>query len=224
MVAAWVEDEEIYLKKLQSTCDALSKYFLRRFKHHRSIQGKFRLPAIVLSSVSGVASFGTTTFPKSVQKWVSVVVGGVNIIIAILNTVEAYMKIADMLAKALTAHVALKKLADDIQCEISIPVEDRQMNGIVFLRDSYARYQQIMDQAPPVEDTRLLSILDYVKQAKRFHMLRPTDSRIEDFNFPVPSFLRVGEPSPQSLSPTSLNSNPDAKINPDIPKKISCEF
>lgn len=121
----WLADEERYLQRLKTSCDVLARYFLARFKYYRSLQGKFRLPAIILSSMSGVASFGTATFPRVVQRWVSVVVGCVNIVIAILNTVEAYMKIADLLAKAMTASTGFKKLADDIQCELDLPVEDR---------------------------------------------------------------------------------------------------
>lgn len=157
---SWLVEEERYLRRLRGSSTGLSQYFLGRYKYYRSLQGKLRLPAIILSSMSGVASFGTTTFPRVVQRWVSVVVGGVSIVIAILNTVEAYMKVAELLAKASTASTGFKKLADDIQCELDLPAEDRQTSGVVFVRESYARFQQIIDQAPPIEDPDLLAIED----------------------------------------------------------------
>ena len=152
----WRPEEEQYLLLLRDSCDALGKHFLEKHKHYSTLQTRFRIPAIVLSSVSGVASFGTTTFPTNAQRWVSIVVGGVNIVIAILNTMEAYMKLGDMLSRSLTAQMNFKKLADDISCELAIPVDVRNTNGITFLRDAFARYQQIIDQAPPMDTHHLI--------------------------------------------------------------------
>jgi hypothetical protein len=103
-----------------------------------------------MSSFSGVASFGTTSFPTSGQKYVSIVVGIINISIAMLQTYESYLKIGDIVSKSLTVSTGLKKLADDIYCEIFIPVEDRETAGVTFLRDCFSRYQAIIDNAPPL--------------------------------------------------------------------------
>jgi hypothetical protein len=120
-------------------------------KTHR-IQTKLRLPAIILSSCSGVASFGSSGFTPNTMRYITIGVGVINVLIAIIQTYESYLKIGDIVSKSLSASQSLKKLADDIQCEIFIPIEDRNANGVTFLRDCFSRYQAILDQAPPIEE------------------------------------------------------------------------
>lgn len=82
----------------------------------------------------------------------SIAVGILNVGIAMIQTYESYLKIGDIVAKSLSCSNAFKKLADDIYTEIFVPVEDRDSNGITFLRDAFSRYQAIIDQCPPLED------------------------------------------------------------------------
>lgn len=151
----WFEKEEEYLQYLYQLSQYLSERYMDLYKVTHSKQTKLRLPAIILSSFSGVASFGNTSFPLEYQRYVSISVGLINITIAMLQTYESYLKIADIVAKALTVSIGLKKLADDIYCELYIPIEDRETNGITFLRDAFSRYGAIVYQAPPLEDTSI---------------------------------------------------------------------
>ena len=117
---------------------------------HRT-QTNLRLPAIILSSFTGVASFGTSSFPLDYQKYVSIVCGLLNISIAMIQTYESYLKIGDIVSKSLQVASGLQKLADDIECELAIPIENRDTNGITFLRDCFSRYKAVIYQAPPLE-------------------------------------------------------------------------
>lgn len=146
----WYDKEESYLKQLHDMCLLQSKEYMDLYRVTHATQTKLRLPAIIMSSFSGVASFGTSSFPKALQKFVSIGVGLINISIAMIQTYESYLKIGDIVSKSLTVANSLKKLADDIYCEIFIPVEDRETAGITFLRDCFSRYQAIIENAPPM--------------------------------------------------------------------------
>ena len=146
----WYEKEESYLKQLHDVCIIQSKEYMDLYRKTHATQTKLRLPAIIMSSFSGVASFGTSSFPKGLQKFVSIGVGLINISIAMIQTYESYLKIGDIVSKSLTVSTSLKKLADDIFCEVFIPVEDRETAGITFLRDCFSRYQAIIENAPPM--------------------------------------------------------------------------
>jgi len=151
----WFDKEEDYLKYLQQLSQHLSERYMDLYKKTYSKQTKLRLPAIILSSFSGVASFGNTSFPQDYQKYVSIIVGLINITIAMIQTYESYLKIADTVSKSLTVSTNLKKLADDIYCEMFIPIEDRETHGIIFLRDAFSRYGAIIYQAPPLDDENI---------------------------------------------------------------------
>lgn len=155
----WHKAEEKYLRILHDICNGLSKEYMELYTLSHSFQTKLRIPAIILSSCSGVASFGSSGFGTSAQRYISLGVGIVNVGIAILQTYESYIKISDIVSKSLSCSIAFKKLADCIYCEIFIPTDNRIANGITFLRDCFTKYQAILEQAPPLE----------------FHGKKPTD-------------------------------------------------
>lgn len=146
----WAKEEEEYLDELHKVSTEFSNYFQLLYEKSYHRQTTLRLPAILMSSLTGVASFGSTTFPLEYQKYVSIGSGIINICIAMLQTYESYLKIGDTVTQSLRASEALRKLADDIHCELYIPITDRSSHGVVFLRESFARYQAIMEQGPAV--------------------------------------------------------------------------
>jgi hypothetical protein len=180
----WHDAEEDYLKQLHDLSLRLSKTYMQLYKVSHSKQTKLRLPTIIVSSFSGVASFGSTTFPPRAQKYVSIAIGVVNVGIAMIQTYESYLKIGDTVAKSLSVANGLKKLADDIFTELYIPVADRDDDGIIFLRDCVNRYQVILDQAPPLTDelgteneSHLLK--KKIQDAIRLSNMRAREERVE---------------------------------------------
>ena len=147
----WFDKEEEYLTSMHQSCVDLAREYMKLYTATHKIQTRLRLPAIILSSLSGVASFGSGSFPGDSTRWVSMAVGVVNVGIAIIQTYESYLKIADIVSKSLSTSTSLKKLADDIHTEVFIPLVDRDSSGITFLRDCFSRYQVILEQAPPLD-------------------------------------------------------------------------
>lgn len=144
----WLEEEETYLRTTETACLRLSRAYHNEYFRKRKIYAQMKIPAIIIGSFTGVASFGTTTFPTSFHKWVAIMVGLVNIGIAVLNTLETFFKIGEDMNSARITSEHLKKLAEDINKELSLPVKDRPTNGITFLKDIYKRYQEITSSSP----------------------------------------------------------------------------
>lgn len=165
-VMRWYKEEEEYLRNLYLSCLEISKEYMKLYVHTHKIQTKLRLPAILLSSCSGVASFGSSGFDQPAQRWISIGVGVINVGIAIIQTYESYLKIGDIVSKSLSGSQALKKLADDILCELSLPIEDRDSNGVTFLREIFGRYQAIIDTLPPLEHKYDVTVLRASQELK----------------------------------------------------------
>jgi len=153
----WPTEEENYLKNLAAVSEMLSKRYRRKFEKKKKEQARFRIPSIVIGSISGVASFGTSTFPLSVQPSISIAVGCSAIFIAILNAIESYMKIGEIMGASLHASNNFHKLADDIIVELSVPPEHRSSQSIIFVRDVYASYQKYIDLAPPLKTIKIVN-------------------------------------------------------------------
>ena len=171
----WADEEELFLHAIQKSCENLSNLYLKEYRHLRSLQTKIKIPVIIIGSFTGITSFGSETFPQQAQKWISIGVGIVSIGIAVLNTIESYFKIGENANAAVNSSNALQQLREDINKELSIPVENRQASGVSFLRDSFTRYQQILSQAPILEDGRVLYIDELIKD--RIEMLKRKNMR-----------------------------------------------
>lgn len=174
-IPIWLPEEEIYLHSIQNSCEGLSKLYLEKYKHCKSLQTKLKLPAIVIGSFTGIASFGTESFPKDYQKFVSISVGIITISIAILNTIESYLKVGENTSSSIATANALQKLREDINKELCIPPSDRVDNGVVFLRDIYTRYVQILNQAPILDKQDTMVFLNSPISTKIRKLMKKTD-------------------------------------------------
>lgn len=150
----WRPSEEAYLLQINQSALRLCDLYTIKFVKLRDMSTKFRLPAIMIGATASAISFGTSTFPIQIQAYISVIVGTTSLMIAIINTIESYLEISKTMTASLMTSTSMKKLSDDILCELALEVEGRETSGIFFLRTIYTRYQQIITSAPPLEASK----------------------------------------------------------------------
>lgn len=150
MENGWSIEEETFLRQIQRNCEDLSVQYRRIYESKRKQQAKFRIPSIVLGGITSITSFGSYGFPPSSYRAISMTVGGVSLFIAILNTIESYMKVGEIMGNSLQSSVNFQKLADEISCELSIPPAMRPVQGIIYMKDSFNTYHKYLDTAPPM--------------------------------------------------------------------------
>lgn len=154
----WCSSHEDYLTELRKTCDELAAAHRAGFRRMKHRQRQFRLPMIILGTLSGTASFGTSTFPKQLQQYVSIVVGGVSLVVAITQSIESYLKISERMSSHYAASQAFQKLSEDIYLELSQQTQDRTTSGITFVRQSYERFEKTQELAPYIKSHEYLVI------------------------------------------------------------------
>lgn len=208
----WHRSEERYLRVLHDICNKLSKEYMELYTLSHSFQTKMRIPAIILSSCSGVASFGSAGFGSEAQRYIGIGVGIVNVVIAIIQTYESYTKIGDIVSKSLSSSLAFKKLADTIYCETFVPVENRIANGITFLRDCFARYQAILDQSPPLEfhGKKPSDILNEAHDIIETLKTEISSPRVSESVNPLATEIQdvpVGNPTDDKTTKSTINSD-----------------
>lgn len=174
-INVWVPDEEIYLNSILVSCEKLSNDYLVQYRKWKFVQASIKIPVIIVGSFTGITSFGTETFPLDAQKWISIGVGIITVGIAILNTIESYFKVGENANSSLNTSVAFQQLREDINKELSIPEDDRSAPGVTFLRDVFTRYQQIISQAPTLDDGAV-TYIDKVIQKKINVMIKKNDN------------------------------------------------
>jgi len=150
MTHKWLLEEEVYLKDLSKLSQELSCKFKRYHDVYKERQAKFKIPSIIISSITGIISFGTSNFPREYSNYVSIGVGISSLFIALLNSIESYMKIGENMSGSIQASMSFQKLKEAIDVELALPIEDRVSQGIIFLRECYSQYEKIWDLSPSI--------------------------------------------------------------------------
>ena len=156
----WTTENTIYLQKLSTTSGLLSQRFM--FEYHRLLKMEryFKLPVIFLSSVSGLLSALNTSVENTLP--ISITITVLSLIVTTTNSSEGYLRLGDNIQKSIETSKALSSLKEMIDVELSLKVEDRNNDSVLFLKEAYGKYNNIMEMCPPLlkNNRYILDIID----------------------------------------------------------------
>jgi hypothetical protein len=144
------ENEEI----LVEWCDVAKIYKWLSVKSHakyRKLSGRFTIPAITLSTITGTASFAQSSLPMSIQPYAPAVIGSINIFIGILTTMQQYLKIGELNEAYRVSSIAWDKFARNIKIELSKDPTERTDAGH-FTKLCRNEYDRLMETSPAIDD------------------------------------------------------------------------
>ena len=127
-----------------------------RYMHHRSflqfkkLSLRFNLPVIILSTVTGTANFAQSTLPPSIQPAAPSIIGGLNLIAGLIATIMQFLKINELMEGFRVASLQYGKLSRTIRLELSLPVEERSIDGTSMIETCRAEYDRLIEQSPPL--------------------------------------------------------------------------
>ena len=142
------ENEEIMVE----WCDVAQCYKWLNNRAHIGYSKQnawYTIPAIVLSTISGTASFATSTLPPTAQEYAPVVIGTINIFIGILTTIQQYLKISELNEAHRVSSIAWDKFARNIRIELAKKPEERLDAG-TFLKHCRDEYDRLMETSPSI--------------------------------------------------------------------------
>ena len=144
----WHPDEVNYLQDMSKLCQELSQKFNRYHDMFKRKQMYFRIPNIFISSITGLVSLTSNSWPQY-HGIIAIVVGGSSILVALLTSIETYLQINDIISGSAQASSNFQKLSEHIQMEFALPMRLR-CQGIVFLKDCHAAYEKNWEIAPNI--------------------------------------------------------------------------
>jgi len=122
---------------------------MRAFESYSVFNMLYTIPSIVLSTVSGTASFATDSMPNNIKLYAPMAIGTINIFVGIITTLQRYFKIAELNEAYKVAYINWDKFARNIQIEISKDPKQRT-NAKSFFKATRMEYDRLTETCPPI--------------------------------------------------------------------------
>jgi len=147
----WSPENE---KILVEWCDIAQCYkWLNNRAHHKfaKLHAYFTIPAIVLSTITGTASFAQSNLDERYRTFATMIIGSINIAVGILTTIQQYLKISELNEAHRVATIAWDKFARNIRIELAKAPNERPDAGI-FLKYNRDEYDRLMETSPSIPE------------------------------------------------------------------------
>ena len=133
------------LDKIRLNAVCLSNRHINNHLYYKNCSKYFEIPTIVLSVFSGSFSVGSDGFLN--QELISIVSCSISMMITILTSIKLYMKIQENSTQEQELAVSFKTLALDIFKILSLPEEDRGIDGLIYLNKIYGKYVNLVENS-----------------------------------------------------------------------------
>ena len=129
----WSQHVDSLLDKIRLNAVYLTNRHINNHLYYKNCSKYFEIPTIVLSVFSGSFSVGSDGFLN--QELISIVSCSISMLITILTSIKLYMKIQENSTQEQELAVSFKTLALDIFKILSLPEEDRGIDGLIDLNN-----------------------------------------------------------------------------------------
>lgn len=146
----WNDSEVQLLKKWGEIAASYRLLHDEAFRDYQIKSYGLTIPVIILSTLSGTASFSISSFPISLQVYVPMVIGGINILVGIIQTVTQFLRVNELTESNRVASIAYGKFSRNITTELSLPPKERTYNGIDYVQMCRSEMDRLIEQSPNI--------------------------------------------------------------------------
>ena len=145
----WSCENELILAEW---CDIAQCYKWLYMKAHNSYSLQnawFTIPAIILSTITGTASFAQNSFTPEQQIYTPMIIGAINITVGILTTIQQFLKISELKETHRSSQIAWDKFGRNLRIELAKSPSERMEAGH-FIKLARREYDHLMETSPPI--------------------------------------------------------------------------
>ncbi len=219
----WNDSEVDLLKRWGEVSSSYRFLHDRAFRIFQFRNYCFTIPVIVLSTISGTASFSIDSFPENLRRFVPMIIGGVNIFVGIIQTIAQFLRISELAESHRAASTAYGKFSRNIATELSLPPSNRTYNGIDFVQMCRADMDRLLEQSPIIP-MNLLS--DFDKNPIFNNITKPDVLKITEIKEYKPShderIQNIVTGAAEQLK--HFNANPGIQNDPHAASSASAQF
>jgi len=144
------ENEEI----LAEWCDIAQCYKwlnIETYKYYKNINSYLTIPCIVLSTISGTASFGIPSIPEEYQYIIPFFAGFITIGVGIITTIQQYYRFSELKETHRILSIAWDKIARNIRIELSKEPMER-IDARHFIKFTRIEFERLMENSEIIPD------------------------------------------------------------------------
>jgi hypothetical protein len=170
----WSPDNETILVEW---CDVAQCYKWLNFRSHTklsSMHAWFTIPAIILSTITGTASFAQSTLPDDIKEYAPAMIGTINIFVGILTTIQQYLKISEKNEAHRVSAISWDKFSRNIRIELAKKPEERDKAGH-FIKACRQEFDRLMETSPTIDDIIVKEFKHKFKHKPGFDKLKKPD-------------------------------------------------
>jgi len=145
MYMNWSHSVDSLLDKIRLNAVYLTNRHINNHLYYKNCSKYFEIPTIILSVFSGSFSVGSDGFLN--QELISIVSCSISMLITILTSIKLYMKIQENSTQEQELAVSFKTLALDIFKVLSLPEQDRGIDGLIYLNKTYGKYVNLVENS-----------------------------------------------------------------------------
>jgi hypothetical protein len=146
---SWTDahDESLYI--IFKYSNTLYKQYHKNYIKSKQRLQKYRIPIIILSSISGFLSISNSGYiPDEYNKWISLIVGFFNLLTSLVSLIENFKKIDQTVIKSQETYISFKKINDNISLLLRTPREERKENGTDSVEKFFQLFENTLLNAP----------------------------------------------------------------------------
>jgi len=149
----------------------------------------YTIPVIIISTLTGTANFAQDRVPADYLNIFVMVVGGLNILAAIISTIQQFLKIADLKESHRVCSIAWDKFYRNIKIELSKKPNER-IPILQMLKLCKEEYDRLMETSPTIGSDIITQFNTTFKNSKSFEEIKKPeicDSLIstEEYRFKI---------------------------------------
>ena len=166
----WTKSTEDLLISWADIALCYSWIFDKSYRHYNHVNYRFTIPIIVFSTVTGTLSMSLNSLVSEDKvKTGQVIIGGVNIFIGILSTLQNFFRYAQQSEANLTATRDWAKLHRNIKIELSIERQSRKPAS-EFVRSARQEYERLLNSRPVIPSNILM---EFKRQYRYSDVIKP---------------------------------------------------
>ena len=149
-IKSWHPQQETILKNWGEAAACF------RYIHHQSFMAyakttqRATLPVIILSTITGTASFAMESVPENLRPIASQSIGAGNLIAGLIATISTFLKLQENTAAHKLAATNFGKFSRKIRLELALPLKDRTKDGAVMIDEARQEYDRLLEEAPDI--------------------------------------------------------------------------